>query len=542
MANRDVELDQDEFCCFMCQNVLKEPVTISCGHSYCSGCINARWDQDDEREVYSCPQCIQTFTSRPSLRRNYMLAEVVDRLRDAGLQAAPARCYAGPEDVACDLCVGKKQKACKSCLVCLASYCQTHLQPHYDAAPLKKHKLVKPCRHLQDTICDEHHEVMKMFCRTDQQCVCYVCCLEEHQGPGHDVVSAAEERKAKERHLFDLQVEDWLRVREMEEQVQDLQQTVTSLDAGLVNSDRLLTELIYSLQWRNSALHDLISDQQRAVMSRTEGVVVHLEEEIAELRRRDQAMEQLSHLDDDVGFLQSCASLSTSHGSTESPDVPDVANIEAQASRCFRDVKVFMSELSKKLQNLVDGEWSKISAADACGVTLDVNTAHRYLSLSEGNTRVTLMHQRRRRRADSRERFVVSRQVLSSEGQSGRCYWEAEWTGLGAQIAVSYARTERSGLYTRFGVTDTSWCLQCSRRGYEFSHDDVVTEVVGPLCRRVGVHLDYSAGTLSFYGVSDTVTLLHRVQTTFTQPLYPGIGLGFGNWRWGDSVKITPLV
>ncbi len=39
---------------------------------------------------------------------------------------------------------------------------------------------------------------------------------------------------------------------------------------------------------------------------------------------------------------------------------------------------------------------------------------------------------------------------------------------------------------------------------------------------RIGVFVDHSAGTLSFYSISDTMSLIHTVQTTFTQPLYPG--------------------
>ncbi|XP_049324256.1 NACHT, LRR and PYD domains-containing protein 12-like isoform X5 [Astyanax mexicanus] len=199
-----------------------------------------------------------------------------------------------------------------------------------------------------------------------------------------------------------------------------------------------------------------------------------------------------------------------------------------------------------------------------CDFTLDPNTVNPRLSLSEENRRV-VRREKWQSYPDHPERFDWVPQVLSREGVTGRCYWEAEWRGGGAAVALSYKTISRKeGSDCGFGGNINSWSLICSDNSFSVHHNNNSTALPPPPsgCRRVGVYVDCPAGTLSFYRVSTdtpshtlthlhtpshtlthlhthshTLTHLHTLYTTFTQPLYAGIGL-YGS---GSSVTLCKI-
>ncbi|XP_062864451.1 cytolytic toxin-beta-like, partial [Trichomycterus rosablanca] len=168
--------------------------------------------------------------------------------------------------------------------------------------------------------------------------------------------------------------------------------------------------------------------------------------------------------------------------------------------------------------------------------TLDPNTVNKNLRLSEENKVVTCSRTLQWY-PDHPDRFDIYLQVVCRESVSGRCYWEVEWSGDDeVEIAVSYKSISRKGFGDEcwFGCNDQSWSLLCSPSRFSFWHNKKEIKIpIMPSSSRIGVYVDYEAGTLSFYSVSDTMKLLHRVQTTFTQPLYPGFYL-----RSGSKVKL----
>ncbi|XP_034004969.1 tripartite motif-containing protein 16-like [Trematomus bernacchii] len=553
MAQKGVQLDRETFSCSICLDLLKDPVTTPCGHSYCLKCITGFWDGEDEKEIHSCPQCRQSFTPRPVMLKNTMLAALVEELKKTGPPPAPADlCYAGAEDVACDVCTGRKLRACKSCLQCVASYCDKHLQPHYESPVFKKHKLVEPSKKLQENICSRHYEVMKMFCRTDQQCICYLCSVDDHKG--HDTVSAAAERTERQRELEGSRLNIQQRIQDGEKEVKLLQQEVEavngSADKAVEDSEKMFTELIRLMEKRSSGVKQQVRSQQKSEVSRVRELQEKLEQEISELKRRDAELKLLSHTEDHNQFLHSYPSLSALSEATHS------SSINIRPLSYFEDVTAALSAVRDKLQDVLREEWTNVSPTEvevllsaaepttragfltySQEITLDPNTAHTLLVLSEGSRKATRMDDQSY--SSHPDRFTLCPQVLSRESLTGRCYWEVERRGRGVDVAVAYKNISRAaGMESGFGNNDKSWSLVCNKNDYSFRYNSIITPVSGPQSSRVGVHLDHRAGILSFYSVSETMTLLHRVQTTFTQPLHAGVWLHYDHGNTAEFCKL----
>nr|XP_055059246.1 tripartite motif-containing protein 16-like [Misgurnus anguillicaudatus] len=545
MADASVSLAQDQFSCSICLDLLKNPVTINCGHSYCMNCITDYWDQDDQN--YICPQCRQTFTPRPVLGKNTMLAEVVETLKKTKLQAD--HCFAEPGDVECDVCTERKHKAVKSCLVCLNSYCQNHLEQHEKFFKGKKHNLIDATGRLQQMICPQHDKALEIYCRTDQLCICYLCMVDEHNN--HETVSAATERTEKQKQLKKTQRKVKQRIQESQKKLQELRDAVKthkrSAQTAVDDTERIFTQLIRSIERRRSEVTQLIRDQEKTAVSRAEGLLKRLEQEIDDLRRRDAELEQLSHTDDHIHFLQGFQSLSVPLGSSDS------LSITVSSLISYDDVGKSVSHLREKLEDFCKEEIEKIPyrvkqteiipsheprtkekvLQYSHQLTLDSNTAHEHLCLSEGNRVITYTYTDQLY-PDHPDRFEDCFQVLCRESVFGDCYWEVEWSNwVGISVSYKSIRRKGAGQECCFGYNDQSWCLYCSDFSCSFWHNNKKSDFpIVPRSSRIGVYVDHSAGSLSFYSVSDTMTLIHRVNNTFTKPLYPGF------YIYGSSSRV----
>ncbi|KAL2086980.1 hypothetical protein ACEWY4_018039 [Coilia grayii] len=535
--------NEDLFMCPICLDLLKDPATLHCGHSYCMGCIKGCWDQEDQKGVYSCPKCRQTFYPRPALNKNTIFAELVEQISKTTIHDASSQCYAGPEDVKCDICTGRKLKAVKSCLDCLLSYCGTHFKAHNDLNPGRKHSIIDATAKLQERICSRHEKVAEIFCRTDQSLICYLCVMDGHTG--HNTVTATAEFAEKQKQLGLSQWGFKWRIQERERNVQELRKALqmlkSSAQTAVVESERMFAEMMRSIERRRSEVKKLIRAQEKAEVSRMEGLLKELEQEIAELKRKDAELEQLSRTEDHIHFLKTFKSVSP----PESKDVPIIFN----QGTSFEAVKKAVSTMKNQLENLcrqsalpIAGpapSWPKTRKDFLkyyTNFTLDPNTAFKALRLSERNTKVCYITTNAGV-PDHPERFDWESQVLCREGVNGRCYWEVNLERFAkVHVAVSYKEISRKGNNTEFGHNAQSWSLKINC-GYIYFQHNKTEHVVGIACNcgRIGVYVDHRAGTLAFYSISDKMTLLHRVQTTFTHSLHPGF------WIYEAIVQLLHL-
>ncbi|MED6249065.1 hypothetical protein ATANTOWER_008852 [Ataeniobius toweri] len=203
MAAASCQLTEDQFLCCICLEVFTDPVSSPCGHTYCKTCITEHWK---EKVLCTCPVCKKRFYTRPELQVNVFIDQMVAQFRESAQQkirssssSSSEQQAAKPGDVCCDICTGTKLKALKSCLVCLVSYCQTHLEPHMTVPGLKTHSVIDPVTNLETRICQKHFQHLEMFCRSDEKFVCKMCMVSDHQG--HSVVSLKEEYEQRKSQI-----------------------------------------------------------------------------------------------------------------------------------------------------------------------------------------------------------------------------------------------------------------------------------------------------------------------------------------------------
>ncbi|XP_036964335.1 probable E3 ubiquitin-protein ligase TRIML1 isoform X1 [Acanthopagrus latus] len=515
-------LTEDQFLCSICLDVFTDPVTIPCGHNFCKTCITKHWDKN---VPYKCPNCKEVFYTRPKLQVNTFISEMAAQFRQSAQQKASSSSseqqVSKPGEVPCDVCTRTKLKALKSCLVCLASYCETHLEPHLIISGLKGHQLIDPVENLEDRMCTKHDELLELFCKTDQMCVCMLCSDLDHKT--HDVVPLKEEYEGKKAELGKTDAEIQHRIQKRRLKIHEMRCSVkrskNDADREIAAGDPVFRALKESVERSQAELIYTIKMKHRKTEKQAEGFIKEMEQEISELEKRSSEVKKLSQSEDHPHLLQSFPSLNTA------PPTKDWTGVSVRPpsyeGTVVRAVNQLEETLSKQMKKLFEVELKRVQQY-AVDVTLDPDTAHPNLILSDDGKQVK-HGDVKENLPNNPERFDTCPCVLAKQSfTSGRFYYEVQvkektkW-----DLGVARESINRKGNINPTPQNGQwSICLM-DENEYEACDRSQVRLSLKHQPEKVGVFVDYEEGLVSFYDVDAAALIYSFTGRCFTQKLYP---------------------
>ncbi|KAM6941616.1 E3 ubiquitin-protein ligase TRIM21-like [Lycodopsis pacificus] len=523
MAAANYLSSEDQFLCSICLDVFTDPVTIPCGHNFCKNCITEHWNTSDQ---HTCPMCKKVFKTRPELHINTFISEMVVQFRQSAQQktSSSEQQESKPGEVPCDVCTGTKLKALKSCLVCLASYCETHLEPHLTMSGLKRHQLIDPVENLEDRMCTKHDKPLELFCKTEQTCVCMLCTVLDHKT--HDVVPLKEEYEGKKVELKKTEAEIQQMIQKRRLKIQEIKHSVDlseeDADREIAEGVQVFTHLMESVERRLNELIDTIKEKQRRREKQAEAFIKELEQEISELMKRSTEVVQLSLSEDHLHLLQSVQSSNIHHP----PPTKDWTKVSVPPASyegtVVRAVVQLEETLSKEMKKLLEAELKRIQKF-AVDVTLDPDTANPELILSDDGKQVK-HGDVTKNLPNNPERFSYCNCVLAKQSfSSGRFYFEVQVKGKTEwDLGVAKESINRKGHIT-MSPEDGYWTIGLTN-GNEYEALDAPSSVSLSLKSRpqkVGVFVDYEEGLVSFYDVDAAALVYSFTDCSFTEKLFP---------------------
>ncbi|XP_068102631.1 E3 ubiquitin-protein ligase TRIM39-like [Hyperolius riggenbachi] len=509
----------EELSCSICLSLYTEPVTLTCGHSFCRDCIATVLEtQKASGNVYSCPECRKEYPKRPPLRKNRKLSNIVDNFTDMQKEKTEVRCT---------FCVDAPVPAVKTCQHCETSMCDKHLAAHNQTVD---HVLVEPTSSFISKKCSIHKKLLEFYCSEDSICLCASCCfVGTHKGHQVELLEEASEKK-KEGLRHELKKMAPKRGIN-EERIQSLQDHQRKAQEKAADEKRRVTALFEDIR-RQLEVHEMkvlneITRQEEQISQSVSDCIRHLETQGGELSRKMARIEKMCNMTDPITVLQDPGS-DTADQDMEEPSVPDLNDF-----LIFLELKKCINELITLMESKVDSSMPKKTH-----LLLDAKTAHKLLHLSD-DYKTASASATSHCRPHSLKRFTEYPQVLSCESfSSGRHYWEVEVSDDGDwDVGVSYASIERKGKVSGIGDNNKSWSFRRKKDKLFAYHNYSEISSLNPqsTCRRLGIYLDYEAGRLSFYQLEDTFSHLHTFTATFTEPLHAAFYVSYKGW-----VEILP--
>ncbi|XP_053270741.1 zinc finger protein RFP-like [Pleuronectes platessa] len=539
MASASSLLSEERLLCSICLDVFTDPVSIQCGHNFCSTCINTYWDSKD---TCQCPMCNEKFSTRPELRVNTFISELADEFKKfVQVKASTPGPQLPAVDVLCDICSEIKEKAVKSCLTCLTSFCESHLEPHRRVAGLKGHTLSEPVKNLDDRMCKTHNKMTELYCLKEEAFICVLCLKADHKGHNavpleeqyEKVTATKDEAQANIQKLIQTRIEKIAEVEEL------LHVSPVDCEKEKQATVQVFTELIQSIQASQAELVEAIEQRHSAIKQKGEEFLKELRRELTELKSRSSQLEHLSQSEDHYHFLQSFQTLSKPPRKS-CPDTDLGPDLSFQATRGhLTRLKQRVDEIMEEIPEIR----MKRMREHAVDLTFDPDTAFRSLVISEEGKQVTVEDNIEKSNVtDNPKRFEIGCQVLAKEGfTTGKFYFEVQVKGKISWIVGVVRESVDRKTNTSASVEKGYWTFSLAEGKYKpsaYSKPEILKEEL----QKLGVFVDYNKGEVSFYNADSKSQIGCITGCCFTEKLYPFFCLQLNNnGRNSAPLIITPV-
>ncbi|XP_041038604.1 E3 ubiquitin-protein ligase TRIM11-like [Carcharodon carcharias] len=509
---------EEELTCPVCLEIYTDPVILSCKHSFCRACLEAVW-REPESGTYCCPQCRAGSRVRPTLEKNFQLANIVASY----LALDPSQ-----DAVPCTYCTKKRRSALKSCLQCEVSMCSMHLRLHQENVVLKSHPLTDPTADMAIGKCTEHQKLLEIYCKDDAVCVCSLCALiGSHKG--HDLISISEAVKELRNNLKDQQEKLRISAEASQVTLEDLQKEKQNALAAIkekeINIEEKYEALRHQIDNEEREAFEELDREQTRVTAEIDARILNLQNAAKEFEKSLIDLNKLSQKYDDILFIQEFNSIAAR---LKDISLPLTSTPYTLGSSQIKDPIKCTVEGNEELRNR-----QMMVKLYGQTPTLDPDTANPYLALTNNNRTVSASSQIQVF-PKSAQIFDRWPQILGAQAVScGRSYWEIEVKeGDGAwSIGVCYKSISRRGAGNEclLGFNDKSWCIHSGSDSLSSLHNGKRIAIKAEKPSTLGVYIDFEGGIISFYSVSGIeLTLLHTFHGAFTEPLHPALRIRIG--------------
>ncbi|XP_075071513.1 tripartite motif-containing protein 14-like [Mixophyes fleayi] len=509
MASADTE---EKLSCPNCLNTNADPVALKCEHNFCWVCIDCVLDTQKGPGGHTCSE---RKTDRPVREKQIHLYNRAEK-HDNG--------------IFCTYCVDSPVPAVKSCVMCEASLCDTHLRVHSKSA---EHVLIEPTTSLQNRKCSVHKKILEYYCTEHNTCVCVSCILfGDHRGHRVETFDAVSERKREK--LRNVLRRITSKTEEAEKRVksqQDCRREIKGKAAGITERvTALFKDIRRQLDDLEKKTLSEISRQEEQVSQSISKLIQQLEIKKDELSREMHYMEDLCNMTDPLTIIQE-SDRHTFHDTEERDNENREIDDKQIYTVCCLDEGLISVTLHTGLSVIATGINRWINVKVATDMFMDIKTAGNDVQIS-GDLKTAGWSPVDQKHSETPGRFQYD-QVLSTRSySSGRHYWEVETSESGVWfVGICYPSINRTGRQSWIGDNNKSWCIRrYDNVQYSVIHDSKWIQLPHNVsCQILGIYLDYEAGQLSFYELCDPIRHLHTFTANFTEPLYAAFSV-YKSW------------